>query len=137
MVRTFRSDSSLTHPFFTMLVAIRAAAHRLKLAEVGPEIHRLRAAYIEDANRQCNRILRLSSLRKSQGKPERSERSLSTCDLRGILRQKAPQTCPEQRRRNDVFCEVSTLYQPGWSLIRRVDMNMRLPCTYRLSSCLN
>ncbi|MDQ4074849.1 MAG: phosphotransferase [Chloroflexota bacterium] len=41
------SDSSVSHPFFTMLVTIRAAAHRLKLAEDGPEMMRLRDAYLE------------------------------------------------------------------------------------------
>lgn len=40
-------DSSLGHPFFTMLVTLRAAAHRLKLPETGPEIRRLRDAYLE------------------------------------------------------------------------------------------
>ena len=41
------SDSCVGHPFFTMLVTIRAAAHRLKLAEDGPEMKRLRDAYLE------------------------------------------------------------------------------------------
>lgn len=41
------ADSSVAHPFFTMLVTIRAAAHRLKLAEDGPEMARLRDAYLE------------------------------------------------------------------------------------------
>lgn len=41
------SDSSVAHPFFTILVTMRAAAHRLKLAEDGPEITRLRDAYLE------------------------------------------------------------------------------------------
>ena len=41
------SDSSVAHPFFTMLVTIRAAAHRLKLAEFGPEMTRLRDVYLE------------------------------------------------------------------------------------------
>ena len=41
------SDSSIGHPFFTMLVTIRAAAHRLKLANDGPEMMRLRDAYLE------------------------------------------------------------------------------------------
>jgi hypothetical protein len=41
------SDSSISHPFFTMLVTIRAAAHRLRLAEDGPEMQRLRDAYLE------------------------------------------------------------------------------------------
>jgi hypothetical protein len=41
------SDCSVGHPFFTMLVNIRAAAHRLKLAEDGPEMARLRDAYVK------------------------------------------------------------------------------------------
>ena len=41
------SDSSIAHPFFTMLVTLRAAAHRLKLAEDGPELIRVRDAYLE------------------------------------------------------------------------------------------
>lgn len=41
------SDSSVGHPFFAMLVTIRAAAHRLKLAEDGPEMQRLRDVYLE------------------------------------------------------------------------------------------
>jgi 8-oxo-dGTP pyrophosphatase MutT (NUDIX family) len=41
------SDSSVAHPFFTMLVTIRAAADRLKLAEDGPEMIRLRDVYLE------------------------------------------------------------------------------------------
>ncbi|MBP8001692.1 MAG: phosphotransferase [Chloroflexi bacterium] len=41
------SDSCVGHPFFTMLVTIRAAAHRLKLEESGPEMERLRDAYLE------------------------------------------------------------------------------------------
>jgi len=41
------SDSSVAHPFFTMVVTIRAAAYRLKLEEGGPEMRRLRDAYLE------------------------------------------------------------------------------------------
>lgn len=41
------SDSCVGHPFFTMLVTIRAAAHRLKLDEGGLEMQRLRDAYLE------------------------------------------------------------------------------------------
>jgi hypothetical protein len=41
------SDSSVAHPFFTMVVTIRAAAYRLKLEESGPEMRRLRDAYLE------------------------------------------------------------------------------------------
>lgn len=46
-VLTDWSDSSVAHPFFTMLVTIRAAAHRLGLAEDGPEMMRLRDVYLE------------------------------------------------------------------------------------------
>ncbi len=41
------SDSSVAHPFFTMVVTIRAAAYRLKLEESGPQMRRLRDAYLE------------------------------------------------------------------------------------------
>jgi hypothetical protein len=41
------SDSSVAHPFFTMVVTLRAAAYRLKLQESGPEMRRLRDAYLE------------------------------------------------------------------------------------------
>lgn len=41
------SDSSVAHPFFSMLVTLRAAAHWLKLAEQGPEMMRLRDIYLE------------------------------------------------------------------------------------------
>ena len=41
------SDSSVAHPFFTMLVTLRAAAHWLKLDEHGSEILRLRDIYLE------------------------------------------------------------------------------------------
>jgi hypothetical protein len=41
------SDSSVSHPFFTMLVTLRAAAHWLKLDEAGPELRQLRDAYLE------------------------------------------------------------------------------------------
>ena len=49
------SDSSVAHPFFTMLVTIRAAAHRLELAEYGPEMMRLRDAYLEPWTRFATR----------------------------------------------------------------------------------
>jgi hypothetical protein len=45
------SDSSVAHPFFTMVVTIRAAAYRLKLSESGPEMQRLRDAYLEPFER--------------------------------------------------------------------------------------
>jgi hypothetical protein len=41
------SDSSVGHPFFTMLVTLRAAAHWLQLDEAGPELRQLRDAYLE------------------------------------------------------------------------------------------
>lgn len=41
------SDSSISHPFFTMLVTLRATAHWLKLDEQGPELQKLRHAYLE------------------------------------------------------------------------------------------
>lgn len=41
------SDSSVSHPFFSMLVTLRATAHWLKLTEDGPEMKRLRDAYLE------------------------------------------------------------------------------------------
>jgi hypothetical protein len=41
------SDSSVAHPFFTMLVTLRATAHWLKLEESGPEIMQLRDIYLE------------------------------------------------------------------------------------------
>jgi hypothetical protein len=41
------SDSSVAHPFFTMLVTMRSVAHRLKLHEDGPEMIRLRDIYLE------------------------------------------------------------------------------------------
>ncbi|MGH2424775.1 MAG: aminoglycoside phosphotransferase family protein, partial [bacterium] len=41
------SDSSVTHPFFTMLVTLRSVAHRLQLDENRPELMRLRDVYLE------------------------------------------------------------------------------------------
>jgi hypothetical protein len=41
------SDSSIAHPFFSTLVMLRASAHRLELPEDGPEIRRVRDAYLE------------------------------------------------------------------------------------------
>ena len=55
------SDSSVAHPFFTMLVTIRAAAHRLELAEEGPEMIRLRDAYLEPWTRFATRPTLLSA----------------------------------------------------------------------------
>jgi len=41
------SDSSVAHPFFTMTVTLRATAHWLSLDEFGPEMMRMRDAYLE------------------------------------------------------------------------------------------
>jgi hypothetical protein len=41
------SEGVVTHPFFMMLVTLRATADRLELAEDGPEMRRLRDAYLE------------------------------------------------------------------------------------------
>ncbi|MCE7987362.1 MAG: hypothetical protein DYG89_39855 [Caldilinea sp. CFX5] len=41
------SDSSVSHPFFSMVVTLRAAAHWLHLDEQGPAIQKLRDAYLE------------------------------------------------------------------------------------------
>ncbi len=41
------SDSSVAHPFFTMLVTLRSVAHWCKLDEGGPEVMRLRDIYLE------------------------------------------------------------------------------------------
>jgi hypothetical protein len=41
------SDSSVAHPFFTMLVTLRSVAHWCKLDEKGPEMRRLRDIYLE------------------------------------------------------------------------------------------
>lgn len=40
-------ESSVAHPFFTMLVTLRSAVYRLKLREDGPELARLRDIYLE------------------------------------------------------------------------------------------
>lgn len=41
------SDASVAHPFGTLLVTLRSAAHRRALAEGAPELLRLRDAYLE------------------------------------------------------------------------------------------
>jgi hypothetical protein len=41
------SDSSVAHPFFSMVVTIRAVAYRLNLDENSPEMRRVRDAYLE------------------------------------------------------------------------------------------
>jgi hypothetical protein len=41
------SDSSVAHPFFTMLVTLRAGAHWLKLEEFGSEMMQLRDIYLD------------------------------------------------------------------------------------------
>lgn len=40
-------ESCAAHPFFSLLIAARSTAYRLGLAEDGPEMLRLRAAYLE------------------------------------------------------------------------------------------
>ena len=40
-------DSCVSHPFHTLVVTLRAIAHRLELRPGGPELHRLRDAYLE------------------------------------------------------------------------------------------
>jgi hypothetical protein len=49
------SDSSVAHPFFLMVVTTRAAAYRLELDENGPEIRKLRDAYLEPWTRFAGR----------------------------------------------------------------------------------
>lgn len=49
------SDASVAHPFFTILVTLRAAAHRLQLPEDGPEMLRVRDAYLEPWTRFTTR----------------------------------------------------------------------------------
>jgi hypothetical protein len=41
------SDSSVAHPFFSIIVTVRSIAHWLKLDENGPELMRVRDAYLE------------------------------------------------------------------------------------------
>lgn len=41
------SDSSVAHPFFSTVVMLRAASDRMEVAEDGPEMKRLRDAYLE------------------------------------------------------------------------------------------
>lgn len=41
------SDASVSHPFFSMLVTLRSVAHWLKLDENGPDVQRVRDAYLE------------------------------------------------------------------------------------------
>lgn len=59
------SDSSVAHPFFTMLVTIRAAAHRLELAEFGPEMMHLRDAYLEPWTTFATRPTLLTAFRQA------------------------------------------------------------------------
>ena len=42
-----RGDACVTHPFVSLRVALRSIAHTLELAADGPEITRLRDAYLE------------------------------------------------------------------------------------------
>jgi hypothetical protein len=55
------SDSSLAHPFFSLLVTLRAAAYRLELPEDGPEILRLREAYLEPWTKSVPKKLLVSA----------------------------------------------------------------------------
>lgn len=57
------SDCSVGHPFFTMLVTLRGAAHWLKLDESGPELRRMRDAYLEPWTRFETRERLLEALR--------------------------------------------------------------------------
>lgn len=49
------SDASVGHPFFTMLVTLRSIAHWLQLPEAGPELMRVRDAYLEPWTRFASR----------------------------------------------------------------------------------
>ncbi len=40
-------DSCVSHPFHTLVVTLRALAHRLEIPPGAPELHRLRDAYLE------------------------------------------------------------------------------------------
>ena len=44
-------DSCVSHPFHTLVVTLRAIAHRLELTPGGPELTRLRNAYLEPFSR--------------------------------------------------------------------------------------
>jgi hypothetical protein len=57
------SDSSIGHPFFSMLVILRAAAYRLKLPANGPEMRRLQDAYLEPWTKYAGRAELLAALR--------------------------------------------------------------------------
>ncbi|MCG8352977.1 MAG: hypothetical protein MI924_34875 [Chloroflexales bacterium] len=56
------SDSSVSHPFFTMLVTLRGAAHWLKLDEASPELRQIRDAYLEPWTRFETRDKLLNAL---------------------------------------------------------------------------
>lgn len=56
-------DSSVAHPFFTVLVTLRSTAHRLKLQEDGPEMTRLRDIYLEPWARFGSRENLLAAVR--------------------------------------------------------------------------
>jgi hypothetical protein len=47
-------DSCISHPFQSLVVAMRALVHRLELPPGGPEIVRLRDAYLEPFARSCS-----------------------------------------------------------------------------------
>jgi hypothetical protein len=55
------SDSSVAHPFFTLIVTLRATAHWLKLDEFGPEMMRMRDVYMEPWTRFVTREKLLSA----------------------------------------------------------------------------
>ena len=57
------SDSSVSHPFFSMLVTLRAAAHRLKLEENGAEMMRLQDAYLEPWTKYATRAKLTAALK--------------------------------------------------------------------------
>ena len=57
------SDSSVAHPFFTMTVTLRATAYWLKLDEFGPEMMRMRDAYLEPWTKFATRKKLLSAFK--------------------------------------------------------------------------
>ena len=57
------SDSSVAHPFFTMIVTLRATSYWLKLDEFGPEMMRMRDAYLEPWTKFATRKRLLSAFK--------------------------------------------------------------------------
>lgn len=57
------SDSSIAHPFFSMLVTLRSVAHWLKLDEDGPEVRQVRDAYLEPWTALATRAELLAALK--------------------------------------------------------------------------